>query len=241
MPTGASTQQQLQDLVKSNWAAAQQYSADSIHAAQQYGADQYNAAQQSFQNIKDAAFDTWDESTLRQFLLEHGVVAPAGPREQLVLLARQQYRGAQDAASSLSYKASTGVYGSPNYQASRSVSSIIAQATAEVGEKFDASKDYVYSTWDENQLRKFLESKGALKKKQQATKTEMLGMMRDYYAKVADPVYSTWSDSYMVSPSFDCPIICRRRAECVWTSCSMTGSSRMACTRSHRLHLRGRR
>ncbi|THH16226.1 hypothetical protein EW146_g4375 [Bondarzewia mesenterica] len=186
VPSGASTQQQLLDAVKSNWAAAQQYRAD-----------QYYAAQQSFQNLKDSAFDTWDESTLRQFLLDHGVVAPSGPREELVQLAKQKYREYQRTASSLSYQASTGIFGWPSYHASQSISSVIAQATAEVGRKLDESKDYVYSTWDENQLRSFLEERGLLKTRQQASRPEMLQMVHGYYVKVADPVYEAWSDSYI--------------------------------------------
>ncbi|KAI0063313.1 hypothetical protein BV25DRAFT_1907092 [Artomyces pyxidatus] len=196
-PSDAPSQQQLQELVKSNWASAQQYSAEQYKAAQDYGSDQYNAAQKTFQNLKDYAFETWDESTLRQFLLDQGVVAPKGPREQLVQLARQKHADWQKTASSLSYVASTGVYGSPSYQASQSVSSVIAQATADVSRKLDDSKDYVYSTWDDNRLRSFLEEKGLIKTKQQVQREEMLQLMHSYYAKVADPVYEAWSDSYM--------------------------------------------
>ncbi|KAI0052480.1 hypothetical protein FA95DRAFT_1483570 [Auriscalpium vulgare] len=192
----APSQQELQDLVKFHWTAAQQYGADSYDSAAQYGSDQYNAAQQTFQNVKESAIDTWDESTLRQFLLDQGVVAPKGPREQLVQLAKEKYRGWQGAASSLSYRASTAAYGSPAHQATQSVRSAIAQATAEATRKLDDSKDYVYSTWDDNRLRAFLEEKGIIKTKQQATRDDMLRMMREYYAKATTPVYETWSDSY---------------------------------------------
>lgn len=109
-------------------------------------ADQYQRAQTVFANIKESAFDTWDESKLREFLLEQGVVDPSGPREQLALLAKQKYAQYSSAASSYSASASTAVYGDSNYQASKSVSSFIAQATEDIARKVDDSRDYVYST-----------------------------------------------------------------------------------------------
>ncbi|KAI0270632.1 hypothetical protein BC834DRAFT_862331 [Gloeopeniophorella convolvens] len=186
VPSDAPSQAQLQDLVKENWAAAQAY-----------GADQYHAAQHSFQGLKDSAFETWDESTLRQFLLDQGVIEPKGPREQLVQLAKSRYRDYQSAASSLSYAASTGVYGSPAHQATQSLSSAVAQATADVSRKVDDSKDYVWSTWDDNRLRTFLEEKGIIKTKQQASRDEMIKLAKTYYSKATSSVYETWSDSYI--------------------------------------------
>lgn len=125
--------------------------------------------------FSDSTFESWDESRLREFLLEQGVVEPSGPKESLVLLAKQKYASYTSFASSLSASAtslaseasasatslaseasvtaSSAVYGSPSYQASKSVSSFIAQATGEVARARDDSKDYVYSTWDDNRLR----------------------------------------------------------------------------------------
>ncbi|KAA1478192.1 hypothetical protein DENSPDRAFT_845383 [Dentipellis sp. KUC8613] len=182
----APSQKELQDLVKSNW-----------NAAQQYGSDSYNSAQHTFQNVKESAFESWDESTLRQFLLDQGVVAPSGPREKLVQLAKQHYREYASSLSSLSYHASTGIYGSPAYQATQSISSAIAAATNEVSRQLDDSKDYVYSTWDDNKLRSWLEQQGVLKSKQQATRDDMLRLMRENYAKTTQPVWDSWSDSYL--------------------------------------------
>lgn len=189
VPKGTTSQKDLQELVKSNWASTQAFTAE-----------QYAGAQKAFQNLKDSAFDTWDESTLRQFLVEQGVVNPSGPREQLVLLAKQRYKDYQSAASSLSSQASTGIYGSPAHQATQSISSAIAAATNTISRQLDDSKDYVYSTWDDNRLRTYLEEKGVLKTKQEATRDEMLKMMKDSYAKVANPIWDSWSDSYLVCP-----------------------------------------
>ncbi|KAI0078390.1 hypothetical protein K474DRAFT_1660392 [Panus rudis PR-1116 ss-1] len=173
----------------------------------QWTADQLSRAQSVFQNLKESAFDTWDESRLREFLLEQGVIEPKGTREQLALLAKQKYKQYNSAASSYSASvsslaskasnsASTAVYGDSTYQASKSASSYISQATADISRKLDDSKDYVYSTWDDNRLRKYLEDKGVIKTKQQATRDELLAKMRETYAQTTNPVWKAWSDSY---------------------------------------------
>lgn len=125
----------LQALVKANWDAAASWSAD-----------QSVRAQAAFADLKADAFDAWDESRLREFLLEHGVVEPHGTREQLALLAKQKWTQASAAASSASARASTGVYGDWTHQATKSAGSAVAQATAEVAREMDDAKDYVYST-----------------------------------------------------------------------------------------------
>lgn len=177
------SQDELQALVKENW-----------HSSQSWTQDQYNNAQKSFQDIKDSTFDSWDESRIREWLLEQGVVAPSGHREKLVLLAKQQYKGYTNAASSLTSSASSVIY-----DTSSSASSLVAVATDEVGRKLDDSRDYVYSTWDESQLKDWLVSHGAIKSNQQKSRDEMLKLMRDYYVKAADPAWNAWSDSYIVS------------------------------------------
>ncbi|KDQ55914.1 hypothetical protein JAAARDRAFT_180063 [Jaapia argillacea MUCL 33604] len=181
---------QLQDLVEANW-----------NSASVWTAEQYAKLQKSYQDVKDSTFDAWDESRLREFLLEQGVVAPSGPREQLVLAAKQNYKYYTDYASSLSStasaSASTAIHGDSKHQASKSVSSVIAQATQTAARKLDDTKDYVYSTWDDNQLRSYLEEKGVIRTKQQVTRDEMLKYMQDSYASTMDPVWKAWSDSYI--------------------------------------------
>ncbi|KIM41753.1 hypothetical protein M413DRAFT_71554 [Hebeloma cylindrosporum] len=192
-----STHSELKKLVEENW-----------NTASAWTYDQYASAQKSFSELRDSAFETWDESRLRSFLLEHGVVAPQSPREHLVLLAKQKYLAYQSAASSYSSvasaAASTAVYGDTNYQMSKSAESLASQASAAasrasagVVRSFDDSKDYVYSTWSDNQLRSYLEEKGLLKTKAQKQKNELLQMMHDAWGKVADPVWDAWSDSYI--------------------------------------------
>jgi hypothetical protein len=197
LPSDSISETDLRKAVKENW-----------NTASAWTYDQYNSAQTSFESLRDTAFDSWDESKLRQFLLEHGVVAPKGPREYLVILAKQKYNAYTSAASSFSSLASasvsSAVYGGKQYQASKSVDSMashatgaVAQATKEVATKFDETKDYVYSTWDENQMRSWLVQKGLLKSKEQKKKEELLQMMNSAWGKVANPVWEAWSDSYI--------------------------------------------
>jgi len=129
-------------------------------------------------------------------------VAPSGPREQLVLQAKEKYRLFQSAASSFSSQAAsaanTVIHGDSKHQASMSLASAAAQVTNFVVGQFDDAKDYVYSTWDDSQLENYLKEKGLITEKSEKTRDQLLVMMRDAYAKVADPIWEVWSDSYMV-------------------------------------------
>ncbi|KAF8064088.1 hypothetical protein FPV67DRAFT_1420244 [Lyophyllum atratum] len=181
------TQAELKALVDKNW-----------NSASAWTYDQYASAQKTFADLRDDAFEKWDESRLREFLLDQGIVAPKGPKEQLVHLAKTQYRAYQNAASSFAARASTALYGDSTHQASKSLSSLAAQATDTVARALDDTKDYVYSTWDNNKLRKYLESKGVqLKEDAKQSREELLRLMHDAYAKVTTPVYEAWSDSYL--------------------------------------------
>jgi cell division septum initiation protein DivIVA len=142
-------------------------------------------------------------------LLEQGVVEPSGPRESLVLLAKQKYRAYQDTASLYASSASslgshasasvsTAIYGDATYQASKSLSSIAAQATKDAARIFDNAKDYVYSTWSDSQLESYLREKGVIKDNIQYTRQDLLAKMQDAYAKASTPIWESWSDSYMV-------------------------------------------
>lgn len=195
LPTHTPTQAELRDLVASNW-----------NTASSWTYDQYTSAQELFSGIRDTSFDKWDESRLREFLLQQGVVAPKGPKEHLVQLAKSKYNSYTDAASSFSSRASaaasTAVYGDTQHQI---VSSITSQATSAVNQaqknavkNFDQSKDYVYSTWSDNEMRTWLEKKGLIKTKSEKKKDELLQMMHDAYGSVANPIWEAWSDSYLV-------------------------------------------
>ncbi|CAE6404769.1 unnamed protein product [Rhizoctonia solani] len=195
-PQGAS-QKQLKDLVQENWNSAQSWTEARV-----------NQASKSLADIKESAFDTWDESQLRSFLVEQGVIAPSGPKEKLIVNAKQYYRSYASAVSSLSAAASatasTAVYGDYGYQASKSASSasqsasaVAASGSACVAKALDDSKDYVYSEWSDSDLRAYLEKHGVVKTQAQLTREQLLAQMRTAYGAVANPVYSAWSTSYM--------------------------------------------
>lgn len=92
-----------------SWFGGDASSSSSSASAQAsaWSAEQYAKAQQVFHGLKADAFDSWDESRLREFLLEQGVVEPKGPREQLALLAKQKYASFTSAASVYSASATS--------------------------------------------------------------------------------------------------------------------------------------
>jgi hypothetical protein len=48
------------------------------------------------------------------------------------------------------------------------------------------AKDYIFSTWDDNKLRSFLEERGVIKPRSQAKRDELLRKARDYFHGAAD-------------------------------------------------------
>ena len=155
--------------------------------------DQYNVAQKSFQNLKDSTFESWDESRLRQFLLEQGIVEPKGPKEKLILLAKNHYNAYKNAGYSLSSTVTD------------TVSSFVSTSTSDVLKALDDSKDYVYSTWDDTQIKDYLTGRGVLKPDAKKTREQYLKLMKDHYAAVADPAWEAWTDSYIVSFAEESP------------------------------------
>ena len=169
------SKEDLQNLVAENWWS---YTA--------WTNDQYSNAQKSFQNLKDSTFESWDESRLREFLLEQGIVEPKGPREKLILLAKNHYNAYKNAGHSLSSTVTD------------TLSGWVATGTDNALKTFDESKDYVYSTWADTQMKEYLVSRGVLKSDAQKTRDQYLKLMKEHYAAVADPVWQAWSDSYIV-------------------------------------------
>lgn len=95
-PPPAFSETQLKDLVRANW----------YNSATSWTKEQYHAAQHAFRDVKDDTFKctvdplsllspimldfflAWDESQLRRFLLDQGIIAPQGPKESLVQSAK---------------------------------------------------------------------------------------------------------------------------------------------------------
>lgn len=184
-----STADDLRASVKANWDTASSWSQD-----------QYNAAQKSFTSVKDDSFDTWTESDLRSWLLERGIVSPNSKQEELVLLAKHHYNDYQNAAKQWGEWASASASSAAS-TATDSVKEFAAARTDDAQHVLDDSKDYVYSTWDDNRLREYLVKQGVLKTKEQKTREELLKMMRDTYAAAANPTWDAWSTSYIVCSS----------------------------------------
>lgn len=178
---------QLQDLVKSNW--------DTAYA---WTADQYAKAQKAFVDVKDDTFASWDESRLREFLLDQGVVEPKGTREQLVVLARQKYRAytsyASSVSASLSTRASTAVYGDRTQQASKSATSaytVASDSASSAASVVSASGSSAVSVASASASSAYsVASATASSAIAQAT-TEVAHALDDS----KDYVYSTWDDS----------------------------------------------
>ncbi|KIY43315.1 hypothetical protein FISHEDRAFT_68120 [Fistulina hepatica ATCC 64428] len=193
--TSSDTTPQLVDRVRQYWDSASAWTYD-----------QYTNAQHHFGDLKETAFETWDDSRLREFLLEQGIVHPTGPREQLILMAKHRYRGYTNAASSFVGTASSIWTGATSTAAShasqvtdfakdtyRSMSSIGDSAYSAL----DDTKDYIYSTWDDSRLQAFLVDQGVIKSKEKKTRNQLLGLMRNTYRKTISAVWESWSDSYI--------------------------------------------
>ncbi len=166
------------------------------------------------------SIESWKDSELRDALVSMGVrQSPHRPREScprrqsrvqhllrisvifsLRRLCRSEHSCLRRQAISGS-KSVSSLYSS----ASDSFTSVAAQSSESLARQLDNTKDYVYSTWDDNHLRSYLEGKGVIKTKQQATRDQLLAYMRDTYTSTVDNVWEAWSDSYMVrSFSYAC-------------------------------------
>ncbi|KAF8658427.1 hypothetical protein AX16_001978 [Volvariella volvacea WC 439] len=181
-----SYQDQLLALVADNW-----------NSAAAWTQEQYDSARQSVQNLRESSFDAWDESRLRQFLLERGVVSPHSTREHLALIAKSKYKESLQMLQEYEERIRDALPDNPLRSQPSRVSEAIAQATLPIGRKIDDSRDYVYSSWDNNRLRAYLQDRGLLKTETEVSRHDLLGMMKHAYASVANPVWDAWSTSYI--------------------------------------------
>lgn len=131
---------------------------------------------------------------------------PKGPREKLIRLAKNHYNAYKDAGSSLSGTVTD------------TFSSFVSTSTDNALKAFDESSDYVYSTWDDSQMKNYLVSRGVLKSDAQKTRDQYLQLMKENYAAVADPVWQAWSDSYIVCVPNACSTSCRIDLHAAWVA-----------------------
>ncbi|KAF9517416.1 hypothetical protein BS47DRAFT_1359684 [Hydnum rufescens UP504] len=169
-----------------------------------------------------AAWSSWNQEQLTEWLGEHGIQVPKGyTPEQLSELVQanwyagttwnshqvdsvkslyesvkeksfDSYRAYTSAASSLSTAASTTVH-----QAEQSASGLTASASAIIAsgpgvaqQTLDNTKDYVYSTWGDNELQTYLKNRGFLHDKDQTTRDQLFTLMKEAYGSVADPIWN---------------------------------------------------
>jgi hypothetical protein len=105
--------------------------------------------------------------------------------------------GVQASATSL-YNQAVASAASAGSDASASVSSLGSYASAKAQQTLDVSKDYVWSAWDDNQLRSYLEEKHVIEAKSTHPRNFLLQKMSSVFHKyLNDPVYHTWSDNYL--------------------------------------------
>lgn len=75
------------------------------------------------------------------------------------------------------------------------MSSQAAYASAKVQKTLDDAKDYVFSSWDDNQLRTWLEKNNVISTPEPTTRAGLLNSVKAAYAKSTEPIYHAWSTS----------------------------------------------
>ncbi|BEJ12130.1 hypothetical protein CspHIS471_0205900 [Cutaneotrichosporon sp. HIS471] len=172
----------------SNWVSAQasQASADAAAASARVAA--------SVKGIDSQIVDAWDESQLREWLLEQGIISPASKPEQLRILAKHKVS-----------RLSSAVFGGPTDHAKASVESaaseVSSHASAAAGMtynwasgKLDDTRDYVFSKWDNSDLEDWLEVHGVIKPNP-VSRNGLLAAVREAYTKTLTPIYDSWETS----------------------------------------------
>lgn len=124
-----STRDELLNTVQANWASARSY-IPSTSQAQAYFAPAED----------NSLYSTWTDSALREFLLKHGVIAPATHREELIKLA-QEYSSSASKTVSSATAAATDSISSGVDKASSVASSAFSTATDTVSSAFYAATD----------------------------------------------------------------------------------------------------
>ncbi|KAF9649715.1 hypothetical protein BDM02DRAFT_1766564 [Thelephora ganbajun] len=181
------SKEDLQNLVAQNWWSYTTWTNE-----------QYNNAQKAFQNLKDSTFESWDESRLREFLLEQGIVEPKGPRENTDTTmkafddSKDYIYSTWDDSQMKDYLVSSGVLKSDG-QKTRD------QYLKLMKEHYAAVADPVWQAWSDSYIRDWLVNKGLVETDYQKNRDYLVEQMKKYYYDSPDKVYNTWSDSDLKS------------------------------------------
>lgn len=104
---------------------------------------------------------------------------------------------ATDAASDAAYKAGSAASNAGSATSETLTNAWYAatdapnQAYDYMTTKYDQTKDYVYSTWSDAELKKYLVDQGIIKSDSKKKRDELLKYMKDSYDEAASNVYDT--------------------------------------------------
>lgn len=135
-------------------------------------------------SVSDSVFDTWSESSLKEFLDKNNVKIPQGSNknELLALARRNKAYYVDDTAASLKsgYNAATS-----------SVGSATSQATDTAAYYKEATFDSLINSWSDTRLKAFLDSRG-VPVPQASKRDELLANVRLHKHKAATG-YGAWT------------------------------------------------
>lgn len=167
--------------------------------------DRARSAQHVLKDSQDAAYASWSDSQLRQYLLDQGVISPSSKREELVQLAREYGLEASKSVSS-TYARATAAAGDAAHTVESAAHYAVVTAPAEaydyLSDQFDNARDFVYSSWTDSDLHNWAVEHDLVKSEQRKRRDEYLDLIRKPYNDAANNVYDTWSDSRLVSSLF---------------------------------------
>jgi len=174
-------------------------------------------------NVKRGAFETWTESQLRSFLLDRGIVSPNGKREELEILAKEQYSKLSASATSLnnllygsmtsaasvasasassaasvasaSAASAASVAGNSAYSAAAVAGNSAYSAAAVAGDSANSAYHAATTNIAENAQWAYNAAADSIASNAQWAKNYVMSQMND----ASDYVWSTWSDNEMRS------------------------------------------
>lgn len=131
--------------------------------------------------------------------LQQASASASGASKYADASASSASKGATKGASSLSGEAaSAATQASKSAQSAASEASKSASAAyAQITSSFDANTDYVWSTWKDSELRKWLIQNNVIKSDYEAKRDELVSTAEGYANTLSDQgkAYYAWSDS----------------------------------------------
>jgi hypothetical protein len=214
--------------VKSGASAASASASSGASAASSAATSAYTAASSSVSSViaqatqevareaddaRDYVYSTWDDSRLRQFLQDRGLVEPHAEttRAHLLRKMREAYRGATDPLYSAwndaylrHWLVSHEVIGSstPEKDTAAFREALAENLTrealsAKMAHYYYNTKDKIYSSWSDSDLHQWLVSHGVIKSDAQIKRDKLEKLVESNYSGAQDTIWSAWSESQM--------------------------------------------